>query len=120
MLLKYLMKEKKINNNDLFNKNYSNLFLKLPFGTPSLKCYYEMYDREYMLINKREKYAIDDFNHLNDLLFQKGKDNLEIYEWSTDWSDYFDDGNEWWGSRCISIYDKLCDRFVIIMLSVTD
>ncbi len=70
------MKEKKINNNDLFNKNYSNLFLKLPFGTPSLKCYYEMYDREYMLINKREKYTINDFNHLNDLLFSKGKDNF--------------------------------------------
>ena len=31
------MKEKKNNKNDLFNENYNNLFLKPPFGTPSLK-----------------------------------------------------------------------------------
>ena len=49
-----------------------------------------------------------------------GFDKLEIFEWSTDWSSYFDDGLEWWGARCVSIYDKECDRFVVIAASATD
>ncbi len=65
-------------------------------------------------------YNIKDFEHINSILFPKGYNELEIFEWSTDWSNYFDDGLEWWGAKCISIYDKNMNRFVVIGASATD
>ncbi len=61
-----------------------------------------------------------DFEHVNRALFSKGTSGLEVYEWTTDWSDYFDDGHEWWGAVCYTVYDKLLERFVVIMASATD
>ena len=87
-----------ISTND-FNRPYWFLFLNPPYQT---------------------NYTINDFIKINDLLFPRGKENLEIYDWNVDWSDYFDDGLEWWGARCISIYDKSLNRFVIILASATD
>ena len=81
------------------NKPYWYLFLKPPHGND---------------------YNIDDFIKINNLLFPNGTSNLEIYEWSTNWSNYFDEGLEWWGARCISIYDKNLNRFVVIGASATD
>ena len=66
------------------------------------------------------KYTIEDFIKINNLLFPKGKDFLEIYDWNVDWTNYFDDGLEWWGAAAISIYDKLLDRYIIILASSTD
>ena len=68
----------------------------------------------------KTNYKIDDFIKINNILFPKGKDNLEIYDWNVEWSNYFDDGLEWWGAAAISIYDKLLDRYVIILASSTD
>lgn len=68
----------------------------------------------------KTNYKIDDFIKINNILFPKGKDNLEIYDWNVEWSNYFDDGLEWWGAGAISIYDKLLDRYVIILASSTD
>ena len=65
-------------------------------------------------------YDPDDFRRVNDVLFPKGAETLEVYEWTTDWSNYFDDGHEWWGTACWSIYDKLLNRYVVIMASTTD
>lgn len=65
-------------------------------------------------------YTEADFDKVNATLFPRGTDALEIYEWSTDWSDYFDDGHEWWGTLCLSIYDRRLKRFVIILASATD
>ena len=102
------MKASKIEANDFFtissndkenNKSYYNLFLHPPYG-----CSY----------NK------NDFIYINELLFPNGYNALEIYNWSTDWSNYFDDGLEWWGAKCISIYDKSLNRFVVIGASATD
>ncbi len=81
------------------NKQYWYLFLNPPHGC---------------------NYKIKDFEYINSILFPKGYDDLEIFEWSTDWSNYFDDGLEWWGARCISIYDKKMHRFVVIGASATD
>lgn len=61
-----------------------------------------------------------DFDRVNEALFPNGTDRLEVYEWSTDWSDYFDDGHEWWGTICLTVYDRTLDRFVVIMASATD
>lgn len=65
-------------------------------------------------------YTDADFDKINSVLFPKGMDNLEIYQWTTNWSEYFDEGNEWWGSLCITVLDKSLDRFVVILASATD
>ena len=36
----------------------------------------------------------EDFKKVNAVLFPNGTDALEIYEWTTDWSDLFDAGHE--------------------------
>ena len=65
-------------------------------------------------------YGPDEFRYVNSVLFPEGTDDLEIYEWTTDWSNYFEAGHEWWGTACWSVYDKYMNRFVVIMASVTD
>ena len=65
-------------------------------------------------------YGPDEFRKVNSVLLPQGTDGLEIYEWTTDWSDYFDDGHEWWGAACWSIFDKRMNRYVVIMASATD
>ncbi len=66
------------------------------------------------------RYTADDFREVNAALFPKGQDELEVFTWTTDWSDYFDEGREWWGTLCLTVYDKTLDRFVVIMASATD
>ena len=61
-----------------------------------------------------------DFDLVNAALFPNGTDALEAYEWTTDWSEFFDDGHEWWGALCDTVYDKALDRFVVILASSTD
>ena len=62
----------------------------------------------------------EDFRKVNEVLFPEGTDKLDIYEWTTDWSDLFDAGHEWYGSCCWSVYDKSTDRYVIMLVSATD
>ena len=62
----------------------------------------------------------EDFKRVNEALFPNGTDALEIYEWTTDWSDLFDAGHEWYGACCWSIYDKSMDRYVVMLVSATD
>ena len=62
----------------------------------------------------------DDFRRVNDALFSEGTDALEVYEWTTDWSNYFDDGREWWGTACWSVYDAHLNRFAVLFASATD
>ena len=61
-----------------------------------------------------------DFDRVNAALFPNGTDGLEVYEWTTDWSEYFEDGREWWGALCLTVYDKTLDRFAVITASATD
>ena len=65
-------------------------------------------------------YGPEDFNRINSVLFPMGTDDLEVYEWSDDWSNYFDDGHEWWGTACWSVYDRRMNRYAVIMASATD
>lgn len=65
-------------------------------------------------------YTDEDFDKVNEALFPNGTDCLEAYQWSTDWSDYFDDGHEWWGALCLTVYDRSAGRFTVIMASATD
>ena len=86
-------------NDDIQKRPYWYLFLEPPFRT---------------------NYSYNDFIKVNNLLFPKGTDNLMILDWTVDWSNYFDDGLEWWGARCISIYDKTLNRIILILASATD
>jgi hypothetical protein len=61
------------------------------------------------------------------LLFDKilkfiivGSSDSVIYEWPTDWSNYFDAGKEWWGSFLWSISTPESSRIVVIAASTTD
>ena len=62
----------------------------------------------------------EDFKKVNEVLFPNGTDALDIYEWTTDWSDYFDAGHEWYGACCWSIFDKSMSRYVVMLVSATD
>ncbi|MBE7003945.1 MAG: hypothetical protein E7425_06630 [Ruminococcaceae bacterium] len=66
------------------------------------------------------RYTDADFDRVNAALFPNGTDGFEVYRWTTDWSEYFDDGHEWWGALCLTVYDKSLDRFVVILASATD
>lgn len=65
-------------------------------------------------------YTDEDFETLNAALFPKGREALEVFQWSTSWSDYFDEGHEWWGALCLTVYDRETDRFIVILASATD
>jgi hypothetical protein len=47
-------------------------------------------------------------------------ENTIIYQWNTDWSDYFEDGHEWWGAFMWTV--ELTDKNIIIAIagSATD
>ncbi len=68
----------------------------------------------------RTGYGPDDFRKVNSELFPEGTNELEVYEWTTDWSNYFEDGREWWGTACWSVYDKRMNRYIVILASATD
>ena len=65
-------------------------------------------------------YGPDEFRKVNSVLFPEGADGLEVYEWTTDWSNYFEAGREWWGTACWSVYDQRMNRYVVIMADTTD
>ncbi|MDO4493508.1 MAG: hypothetical protein Q4C53_06455 [Clostridia bacterium] len=60
------------------------------------------------------------FETVNAALFPKGTDALTAVRWSTDWSDYFDAGHEWWGTACVTVYDIKLGRFAVLLMSSTD
>lgn len=61
------------------------------------------------------------FEELNNLLFSPINDNnLDIYKWSDDWSNYFDAGKEWWGTFYWTVYNKEKSLITIIGGSATD
>ena len=62
----------------------------------------------------------EDFRKVNEVLFPNGTDALDIFEWTTDWSDFFDAGHEWYGACCWSVYDKRMNRYIVMLVSATD
>lgn len=66
-------------------------------------------------------YTKEDFRKINSILFPiQFRNDLEIYRWNDDFSNYFNDGKEWWGNALWSVYDPWLRRFVIIGASLTD
>lgn len=77
---------------------YWYAFLEPPYGVP---------------------YLTSDFISFNNTLFPNIED-AEVYRWNDDFSNYFDDGKEWWGTGLWSVYDKKTKIIVIIGASLTD
>lgn len=77
---------------------YWYAFLEPPYGTSYLK---------------------SDFIVFNQILFPN-KEETEVYRWNDDFSNYFDDGKEWWGTGLWTIYDKKTRVYVVIGASLTD
>lgn len=77
---------------------YWYAFLEAPYGTP---------------------YFTDDFIKFNDVLFPE-KENLEVYRFNDGFSNYFDEGKEWWGTGLWSVYDIKNKVMVIIAASLSD
>ena len=66
-------------------------------------------------------YSKEDFHKINNILFPvQFRNELDILSWNDDFSNYFDEGKEWWGTAMWSVYDKWMKRFVIIGASLTD
>ena len=63
-------------------------------------------------------YTFADFEKLNTLLFS-GMD-LEVWQWDNGFSNYFDEGKEWWGTGFWTVYDRKQDCFIVIGASATD
>lgn len=78
------------------------------------------YRRAFLCPPHENPYTDSDFERVNAVLFPGGSDCLEVYRWTTDWSEYFDEGHEWWGALCLTVYDRSLDRFVVILASATD
>lgn len=78
------------------------------------------YRKAFLYPPHRIGYTGKDFARVNAALFPNGTDGLEVYEWDTNWSDYFDEGHEWWGALCLTLYDQTLKRFVVITASATD
>jgi hypothetical protein len=62
----------------------------------------------------------EDFEKVNGVLFPGPVEELDVYKWTTDWSDYFDDGHEWYGASCWSVYDRSMNRYAVMLVSSTD
>ena len=80
----------------------------------------ENYRGAFMYPPHGARYSDADFDRVNAALFPCGTEHIEVYEWTTDWSEYFDEGHEWWGALCYTVYDGCSDRFTVIMASATD
>jgi hypothetical protein len=60
------------------------------------------------------------FAGINRFIFGSDPSRAEIFSWSTDWSNYFDAGHEWWGAFFWTIRVSAPSRFVVIGASTTD
>lgn len=73
-------------------------------------------DTDYEGIETHKKAVIEAFNHV---LFPD-KEQSEVYRWNNEFSDYFDEGKEWWGTGLWTIFDKITGIMVVIGASLTD
>ncbi len=89
---------------DSFVDGYKTAFFDPPYGIPG---------------DKVEKAKLL-FSEINECLWGRDLDKMEIFSWSTDWSGYFDAGHEWWGAFFWTIRLGNANRFIVIGASSTD
>lgn len=64
-------------------------------------------------------YLKSDFIDFNDVLFPN-KNGCEVYRWNDAFSNYFDEGKEWWGTGMWTVFDSITGYIVVIGASLTD
>ena len=64
--------------------------------------------------------AADLFAAINRHALGPDPERAEIYSWSTDWSNYFDAGHEWWGAFYWTVRPAGTPLVVVIAASSTD
>ena len=69
------------------------------------------WQREILRDFLREVLAIED---------PRETEHLQIHRWPTDWSNYFDAGNEWWGTHAWSIADSRAGWLTVVCASASD
>lgn len=69
-------------------------------------------------LNDEDKEAF--LHDVNAVVFDSFKDELDILQWSTNWSSYFDAGHEWWGAYWWTIHNKTKNQIIVIAASGTD
>jgi hypothetical protein len=60
------------------------------------------------------------FEKINEFVLGNTPEQIDIISWSTDWSNYFDAGHEWWGAFFWTIRRADSDQVVVIGASTTD
>ena len=60
------------------------------------------------------------FDEINFNLFGVEPERWVIYRWSTDWSNYFDAGHEWWGAFYWTVYSAETSLLTTVGASSTD
>lgn len=60
------------------------------------------------------------FTAINVEVFGSDMEQSEIFAWSTDWSNFFDAGRDWWGAFYWTVYRPGSNRMVAIGASSTD
>ena len=86
------------------NGNFIYAFMEPPYSIQTGKTIKERGDYLIEFLN----YFFSDFN------------NLELMKWSTDCSEFFDAGKEWWGSYFWTVYNPINDWYIGICGSETD
>jgi hypothetical protein len=100
-----------------FDRTTQQLVLGGSVSSPSAGYAYAFSDPPYRLqLEPPELNGL--FVEINRELFGTG--NLDIVEWSTDWSSYFDAGHEWWGAFLWTVKPSERDHMIAIGASSTD
>jgi hypothetical protein len=60
------------------------------------------------------------FASINRYVLGVDPERAEIFSWSTDWSDYFEPGHEWWGAFFWTIRPVSSPSMVVVGASCTD
>jgi hypothetical protein len=60
------------------------------------------------------------FNGINRYVLGDDPESAEILSWSTDWSNYFEAGNEWWGAFFWTVRPFGSKRIAVVGASSTD
>ena len=92
------------NVNDYVNKGYEEVF----------------FDPVYGCSDEQRKQLKELFPKINEVLFGGLFLPLQIFSWSTDWSNYFDAGKEWWGAYLWTIHRPGSKQIAWIGASATD
>ena len=94
-----------------FTKGYAGAFTDPPYG---LSVYANNQIRTLPKVEVNQLFLA-----LNQALFGSLA-TMQIYEWPTDWSPYFDAGHEWWGSFLWTLYNPSQQWMVGVAASTTD